>query len=76
MSRPSSKKYLGEKKLSNINANKLNTSWSYWKKNREQIIKYCVHDAYLTKRLADYFWQLMNDKIKEIETLVNSESEG
>ena len=54
------KKYLHEEKLSNIvDSSKLNTDWSYWENNKENIIKYCIKDAELTKRVADYFWSLV-----------------
>jgi hypothetical protein len=53
-------KYLGETKLSNIvDSSKLNTDWKYWESNKENIIKYCIKDAELTKRIADYFWNLV-----------------
>lgn len=54
-----SKKYLNDYKLDIINASELNINWDYWVSNRENIIKYCIYDANLTKRLADYFWDLM-----------------
>ena len=53
-------RYLGEQKLSDIvDSKQLNINWDYWKKNRENIIKYCIQDANLTKRVADYFWNLV-----------------
>ena len=54
-----SKKFLKDEKLKIIDANKLNTDWEYWKKNRNDIIRYCIKDAELTKRLADYFWDII-----------------
>ena len=32
--------------------------------NREDIIKYCIKDADLTKRLSDYFWNLIYTNLK------------
>lgn len=53
-------KYLNLKKLSDIvDSKKLNVDLKYWKLNRENIIKYCIQDAYLTKKVADYFWNLI-----------------
>lgn len=58
-----SKKFLKDEKISNIDANKLNTDLNYWKENKEEIIKYCIKDAELTKRLADYFWNIIYQKL-------------
>jgi hypothetical protein len=52
-----SKTYLGLEKLKEVDANKLNTDLDYWLEHKDNIIKYCKYDAYLTKLLADYFWQ-------------------
>lgn len=55
-----SKKYLHEEKLSDIvDSARLNIDWNYWEDNRDNIIKYCIQDALLTKRVADYFWNLV-----------------
>ena len=54
------KKYLEEEKLTDIvDSKRLNTDLKYWYDNRENIIKYCIKDAELTKRVADYFWGLV-----------------
>ena len=54
------KKYLNEEKLSDVvDSKQLNINWQYWLDNRENIIKYCIQDANLTKRIADYFWNLI-----------------
>ncbi len=54
-----SKKYLGEEKLTDIvDSARLNTDLKYWNDNKLNIIKYCIKDADLTKRIADYFWDL------------------
>lgn len=58
-----SKKFLGEEKLSGIDGNLLNTNLEYWEKNREKIIEYCIKDAELTKKLADYFWDIIYKKL-------------
>jgi hypothetical protein len=53
-------KYLGEEKRHDIvDSARLNTDLKYWKDNRENIITYCIKDANLTKRVADYFWDLV-----------------
>ena len=55
-----SKKYLGEEKLHNvIDSSRLNTDLKYWNDNEKDIVKYCIKDADLTKRIADYFWNLV-----------------
>jgi hypothetical protein len=56
--------YLKDSKISTIDASKLNTDAQYWKDNINDIIKYCIKDAELTKRLADYFWQIVYDNMK------------
>ncbi len=59
-----SEKFLQDKKMSDVvNSSLLNTDWDYWIKNRENIIKYCIKDANLTKRLADYFWSIVYDNM-------------
>lgn len=58
-----SKKFLGDEKLNLIDANKLNIDKQYWIDNKEDIIKYCLKDAELTKRLADYFWDIIYKKL-------------
>jgi hypothetical protein len=53
-------RYLGEEKLYDIvDSKQLNINWKYWEQNRNNIIKYCIKDANLTKRIADYFWNLV-----------------
>jgi hypothetical protein len=54
-----SKKFLNDEKIDNIDGNKLNTDMQYWIDNKKEIIKYCIKDAELTKRLADYFWDII-----------------
>ena len=58
-----SKKFLKDEKISTINASKLNTDWGYWVENYKEIVKYCIKDAELTKRLADYFWNIIYEKL-------------
>lgn len=48
----SAKLYLDDIKIDNIDGNLLNTSLDYWKKNEKNIIKYCIQDCILTKRLG------------------------
>lgn len=59
-----SKKYLNDQKTEGMDGNKLNTDLGYWKENHDKIIEYCIHDAYLTKKLADYFWQIVYANLK------------
>lgn len=54
-----SRKFLKENKLSGIDGNKLNTDINYWDENKSKIVRYCIQDASLTKRLADYFWNIL-----------------
>jgi len=55
-----SEKFLQDKKMSDIvDSSKLNTDLNYWSENYDNIVKYCVKDAELTKRLADYFWNIV-----------------
>lgn len=59
------KKYLQEEKLLDVvDSARLNVDWKYWEENRENIIKYCIKDAELTKRVADYFWGLVYKNMK------------
>jgi len=51
--------YLHDKKLDKVDASKLNTDAQYWADNIDLIIEYCIKDANLTKRLADYFWNIV-----------------
>ncbi len=48
----SSKKYIKDVKINDINGNLLNTSLDYWKKREKDIIKYCIQDCVLTKKLG------------------------
>ena len=47
-----SKKYLNDIKINDINGNLLNTSLEYWNKRQKDIIKYCIQDCILTKKLG------------------------
>lgn len=58
-----SKKYLLDQKIDTIDPNQLNTNLEYWNQNEKEIIRYCIYDANLTKRLADYFWNLIYEKL-------------
>ncbi len=58
-----SKKFLKDEKISGIDGNLLNTDLGYWKENKDDIVKYCIKDAELTKRLADYFWNMIYKKM-------------
>lgn len=51
--------YLHDSKISTIDASKLNTDAKYWEDNITDIVKYCIKDAVLTKKLADYFWNIV-----------------
>lgn len=53
-------KFLGDEKLYElVDSSKLNTDIDYWHENYDNIVKYCIKDAELTKRLADYFWDIV-----------------
>jgi hypothetical protein len=54
-----SEKFLKDKKMDIIDSSMLNTDLEYWNKNYNNIVKYCIKDAELTKRLADYFWNIV-----------------
>jgi hypothetical protein len=55
-----SAKFLKDSKLADlVDSSKLNVNNDYWKENEENIIKYCIKDADLTKRLADHFWNVV-----------------
>lgn len=43
---------------------RMNIDSEYWKQEEKRIIQYCIKDAELTKRLADYFWNIIYDKLK------------
>ena len=59
-----SKLYLNDDKLDVVDASRLNTDAQYWKDNLQDIIKYCIQDAVLTKKLADYFWDIVYKNMK------------
>jgi hypothetical protein len=61
-----SKKYLNKTKNDNINSAQLNIDLDYWLKNKEEIIKYCIQDAILTKQIADYLLNLMKKSVNFI----------
>jgi len=48
----SSEIYLNDIKIDDIDGNLLNTSLDYWNKRQKDIIKYCIQDCILTKRLG------------------------
>lgn len=58
-----SKKYLGEQKNTDVDSSRLNLDFHYWNDNQEKIIKYCIQDCVLTKKLADKFWKIMDDNL-------------
>lgn len=58
-----SKKFLKDEKLKDIDSAKLNTDLNYWAENKSKIVRYCIYDAQLTKRLADYFWKIIYDNL-------------
>ena len=57
------KQYLDENKLDNIKGKQLNLYISYWKKHRENIVKYCIQDCKLTAKLG---WEVINS-IKNVD---------
>lgn len=55
-----SKNILGDCKQTDlVDSSRLNIDSQYWIDNKDNIIKYCIKDAELTKRLADKFWGLV-----------------
>ena len=48
----SSEIYLKDVKINDIDGNLLNTSLDYWKERNDDIIKYCIQDCILTKKLG------------------------
>lgn len=60
-----SKKLLGDEKLLDVvDSSRLNTDLDYWAEHYADIRKYCIKDALLTKRLADYFWDIVYQNMK------------
>lgn len=45
--------YANDSKLDDIDGDKLNTLLSYWNRRESDIIRYCIQDCNLTKRLAE-----------------------
>ncbi len=59
-----SEKFLKDKKMTDIvDSKQLNINWQYWQDNLDNIILYCKKDALLTRQLADYFWDIIYEKI-------------
>lgn len=59
-----SETFLHDRKMSDIvDSSQLNLDINYWYKNEENIIKYCIKDAELTKKLADYFWNIIYERL-------------
>jgi hypothetical protein len=54
-----SKQFLHDEKLDIVDNKQLNINQQYWKDNYENIVKYCIKDAELTKQLADHFWNII-----------------
>lgn len=44
-------------------AKRMNIDLEYWKQEKGRIVQYCIKDAELTKRLADYFWNIIYEKL-------------
>lgn len=53
-------KYLGDKKIDTIDSQRLGYDTDYWDRNLGEIIHYCIHDADLTARLANLFFQKLD----------------
>lgn len=51
--------YLNEHKFTNIDNARIGKDVSYYKDNYEEIKQYCIHDAYLAKRLSDVMRDLI-----------------
>ena len=55
---------LGEGKLKlRPCAKRIGFDKDYWIQERKRIIEYCIKDAEITKRLADYFWNIVYSKL-------------
>ncbi len=57
------KKYLGDKKKSSIDSKILGSSIVYWNDNYNEIVKYCIHDCYLTAKLAELFFNKLRENM-------------
>lgn len=54
-----SKKFLNDQKKDDVDSSRLNIDVKYWIEEKKKIREYCIYDALLTKKLADYFWDLL-----------------
>lgn len=60
-----SKEMLKDSKLEyRVCAKRLNFDAEYWKQEEKRIVEYCIKDALLTKKLADYFWGIIYTNLK------------
>jgi len=50
------KKFLDMEKMAGVDSAKLNVDKKYWEEYKEKIVLYCITDALITKKLADFFW--------------------
>jgi len=44
-------------------AKRIGIDETYWQQEEKRIIQYCIKDANITKRLADYFWNIIYEKL-------------
>jgi hypothetical protein len=44
-------------------AKRIGIDAEYWEQEKDRIIKYCIKDAEITKRLADHFWNIVYEKL-------------
>ena len=58
-----SKTLLNDNKLDIIDSSQLNINKNYWKENKNSIVEYCIKDAVLTAKLANYFWEMIWNKL-------------
>lgn len=59
-----SERYLNEQKnIDDLDVGLIGTSPQYWKDNEPQIIKYCIRDAWLCKRLGDKLHETLRDDL-------------
>ena len=61
-----SKKFLNKTKNDNVDSKRLNIDINYWIENKENIVKYCIQDAVLTKEISDFFLNLMQKSVNFI----------
>lgn len=57
-------KYLNDKKIDKIDSSILGENKEYWINNINDVIKYCIYDSDLTRRLAEFFYSNLWNEIQ------------